>query len=137
MGTVTQFSELPEHIVRNVLEYVPLLDRVRFEAVNSFWNYIVRVMFESQTSLAVTYGSVRAGWLPGYGQYGKCVEHDHKFYEIDVVFVNVDNSRAIILNLVKRCPKLKHFYFATSGSCGDLATLLNQCSHLVHGIGAF
>lgn len=129
MARLVKFAELPEDILRNVLEYVPILDRIRFEAVHSFWEDVVEVMFKSQKSLAITNRFPMRGWMPGREYYCTCLEHKHKFYEIDVVFTH---SRDILLNLVKRCPCLKQLYFKTESSCGyELGTTLSQCPGLV------
>lgn len=120
-----EFNDLNEYDLIELLKYVPLKERIRFERVHSKWAAVLEGLWFSQKQLA--FGRMERQW--------NC----HQFRFNDMCRSSKPTPTSEIFNIVSRCANLKALSLGDKvnisepSDCANLATLLNSnCKVLEH-----
>lgn len=126
------FDELPLHIQKKILSYLPLKCRVRLERVSATWKMLLNCSWQNVTSADIPSTVTNSfhirpiddhhvcGFLQKCGRYLR---------NIDFFIPHINIGRHVLFSICQRCVNLRELRLITDVSGGAMTNLLKEYSH--------
>lgn len=123
---MVQFDDLNGDILCEILKYLPLADRTRFERVSSRFKSTINHLWSQQLSLAFV-ADIRH-----HESHWSCNNRAHQVGGCDVVTITSEINFEVVEKLLQKCKKLKSLVYTHKPSEDFGAVLTQKCPRLEH-----